>query len=450
MPYQSTSDDTRRAYTIGVIYVILAIILGWMLIKIWPPVPWPAPKNAEDSRRLDAYIAELGCPESTPSPTVTPTPAPSPTATPATAATSTPTPTPAGGAAAGNTQTPTPTPTVQPGTTGGGTQPSGAGTDAIENARNGVLIDRSGEIVSLPITAFGMCRKTTFDERLLLLVIVAGILGAFVHGATSLADYIGNNNFNRSWTWFYLLRPPIGMALALVFYFVIRGGFLSTTGGAQDINPYGIAALAGLVGMFSKQATDKLGEVFGTLFRSAPGEGDAKRQDPLKPRPGGTPIQPDPASVVAGGEAFKLTVSGTGFVDGATIQIDDTPQTTTFESSTKVSAQVPKEKIAQQATLKITVVNPDQTTFGPADLIVKSSDGGSPPAAGAPPAGGLPPPGSPSPPPAPPVAPGMAPTEETPVDGEGGDEDAIDGCDVDMKPDTPDEDLPITKGGVEE
>jgi len=114
-------------------------------------------------------------------------------------------------------------------------------------------------------------------------VIIAGILGSFVHGATSLADYIGNNNFNRTWTWFYLLRPAIGMALALIFYFVVRGGFLTTSGGAKDINPYGIAALAGLVGMFSKQATDKLSEVFSTLFRAAAGKGDDKRSDPLKP-----------------------------------------------------------------------------------------------------------------------------------------------------------------------
>jgi hypothetical protein len=210
---------------------------------------------------------------------------------------------------------------------------------------------------------------------------ILGILSSRIgissnNGATSLADYIGNSNFSRSWTWFYLLRPPIGMSLALVFYFVIRGGFLSTTGGAQDINPYGIAALAGLVGMFSKQATDKLGEVFSTLFRSAPGKGDEKRQDPLKPKAGGPAIQLAPASVVAGGNAFKLTVSGTGFVDGARIRVNDTRQTTAFESATKLSAAIAKETIAKPATLKITVINPDETQFGPADLIVTASGGG--------------------------------------------------------------------------
>jgi hypothetical protein len=263
---------------------------------------------------------------------------------------------------------------------------------------------------------FGQCVQTTFDERLLLLVIIAGMIGAFVHGATSLADYLGNNCFNKSWTWFYLLRPAIGMALALVFYFAIRGGFLSTTGGAKDINPYGIAALAGMVGMFSKQATDKLSEVFNTLFRSAPGKGDDQRGDSLNGTTGAA-LQLDPPSAVAGGEAFKLTVNGTGFVNGATIHIDDKPQPTTFESATKLSAQIAKETIANAGTLKVTVVNPDQTKTGPIDFVVSVSGG--------------------------------AAASEQPVAGEGGDEDLIDGCDVDMKPDTPDEDLPITEGGVE-
>ena len=322
MAYQSTREDIRRAYTIGIVYVILAIILGIMLFKIWPPVPWPAPSSDADYAKLTAFIAETGCP-----------------------------------------QPPRTTPTINP---------DGSAAPATSRAIVPEII---------PISFFGRgrgCLQTTFDERLLLLVIVAGILGAFVHGATSLADYIGNNNFNRSWTWFYLLRPAIGMSLALVFYFVIRGGFLSTTGGAADINPYGIAALAGLVGMFSKQATDKLSEVFGTLFRAAPGEGDAKRKGSLKPTTTPAPIQLEPTSVVAGGETFKLTVSGNGFIDGATINVDEVAQTTAFESSTTLSAQIAAEKIANPATLKVTVVNTDQTTFGPANLVVSPGDGSVP------------------------------------------------------------------------
>jgi hypothetical protein len=271
--------------------------------------------------------------------------------------------------------------------------------------------------------------QTTFDERLLLLVIIVGMLGAFVHGATSLADYLGNNAFNKNWTWFYLLRPAIGMALALVFYFAIRGGFLSTTGGAKDINPYGIAALAGMVGMFSKQATDKLSEIFSTVFRSG---GDDRRDDPLK----GTtaPFKLDPPTVVAGGEAFKLTVNGTGFVDGATVNVNDNPQQTTFVSAAQLTAQIAKETIANAGTLKLTVVNKDQTKIGPVDLVVSpagSSDSASTSTSTSTTESAS-----------------TSATPEQPVTGEGGDEDLIDGCDVEMKPDTPDEDLPITEGGV--
>lgn len=196
------------------------------------------------------------------------------------------------------------------------------------------------------------------------------MLGSFVHGATSLADYIGNNNFKKSWSWFYLLRPVIGMALALVFYFVIRGGFLTTSGGAKDINPYGIAALAGLVGMFSKQATDKLSEVFGTLFRSAPGEGDAKRSDSLTPKAPVTVTSVDPATVPAGTVGQTITVTGTNFLDGAQVYLDDQEQETTFVDATKVTASLDDTLLAAPATLTLKVINEDGNESAPIDFVV--------------------------------------------------------------------------------
>ncbi len=416
MPYQSTPEDRNRAYIVGAIYVVLIILLAIMLFKIWPPIPWPA-DSEKDKARLATIIAQVACtPEPTASPT--PTPAPNQAATPTDVGKagqpSTPNPTPTGTQAA----TPAPTgtqpavpPTVQPAATTPTQTPLPAG--ATMPSTTPTPIAQTGELEVIPMKLFGRCIQTTFDERLLLLVIIVGMLGAFVHGATSLADYLGNNAFNRTWTWFYLLRPAIGMSLALVFYFAIRGGFLSTTGGAKDINPYGIAALAGMVGMFSKQATDKLSEIFSTLFRSG---GDAQRADSLN---GGaaSAFQLDPPSTVAGGEAFTLNVNGTGFVSGAIINVNDKPLPTTFVSATKLSAQVTKDIIATAGTLKVTVVNPDTTKIGPVDFVVSGSSD-------------------------------AAASNEKPVSGEGGDEDFIDGCDVEMKADTPDEDLPITEGGV--
>lgn len=119
------------------------------------------------------------------------------------------------------------------------------------------------------------------DARLILIVLCTGALGSYVHAATSFASYVGNRRLVLSWAWWYFLRPFIGMALALIFYFVVRGGLLSTGAAAADMSPYGIAAVAGLVGMFSKQATDKLRELFDNLFRTEQGHGDDARADKL-------------------------------------------------------------------------------------------------------------------------------------------------------------------------
>jgi len=108
------------------------------------------------------------------------------------------------------------------------------------------------------------------EARYLALVALIGALGSYIHLATSFADYLGNRQFVSSWEWWYVLRPFIGAALALLMYFAARGGLISGTSGAQNLSPYGIAALAGLSGLFSKQATDKLRETFENLLKTTP------------------------------------------------------------------------------------------------------------------------------------------------------------------------------------
>lgn len=140
-----------------------------------------------------------------------------------------------------------------------------------------------------PADTLGNAQVTLFNSwtfvlnkevQLLWIVILAAVLGSFVHIATSFASFVGNRTFSRSWMWWYILRPPIGVALALIFYFVVRGGLFSGNASVANLNPYGIAGLGGLAGMFSKQATDKLRELFDNLFRTKAG-GDAARADKL-------------------------------------------------------------------------------------------------------------------------------------------------------------------------
>ena len=134
-----------------------------------------------------------------------------------------------------------------------------------------VLAAKNAEIAAVGSAARAPV-KTRFGEvnreaDLLLIAMLCGAIGAFLYGAKSFTAYLGNETFDSSWTAWYLFMPLIGSGLALLFYLVFRGGLL-TSASSSDVNPFGIAGLSGLVGMFTKQATNKLDEVFSTMFRS--------------------------------------------------------------------------------------------------------------------------------------------------------------------------------------
>ena len=104
------------------------------------------------------------------------------------------------------------------------------------------------------------------EVRLIWLVVITSALGSYIHTVTSFALYAGNRRLDSSWLAWYLLRPAISAALALIFYFALRAGLFSGAAADQTVNPFGVAAISGMVGMFSKQATEKLGKIFDTIF----------------------------------------------------------------------------------------------------------------------------------------------------------------------------------------
>ena len=65
-----------------------------------------------------------------------------------------------------------------------------------------------------------------------------------------------------------------------------------------------------------------------------------------------------PASVTAGSPAFELTVSGSGFVSGATVQWNGVARTTTFVSSSALKAAIVAADVATAGTAQVRVVNP--------------------------------------------------------------------------------------------
>ena len=136
-----------------------------------------------------------------------------------------------------------------------------------------------------PITIFGWHFEIWDEVRLLLLVILAGALGSLVHTVRSVYWYIGNRTLKWSWVGKYILQPFAGSALAVIFYVVIRGGFFSPQTTFENTSPFGFAALAALVGLFSEQAVLKLKRVAETVLeRPAPGA-DATQQKEGSPSP---------------------------------------------------------------------------------------------------------------------------------------------------------------------
>jgi hypothetical protein len=63
-----------------------------------------------------------------------------------------------------------------------------------------------------------------------------------------------------------------------------------------------------------------------------------------------------PGSATAGGAAFTLTLTGTGFTSAATVQWNSTSLATTFVSATQLTAAVPANLIAAANTAQITVL----------------------------------------------------------------------------------------------
>jgi hypothetical protein len=102
------------------------------------------------------------------------------------------------------------------------------------------------------------------------MVALSGALGGLVHTVRSFSMYVGTRSLRWSWIPFNLLLPVVGALGGTVFYLVFRGGLFSSSTQATAANPYGFAAVAALVGLFSEQAMEKLKQIAQEMFAEAP------------------------------------------------------------------------------------------------------------------------------------------------------------------------------------
>lgn len=97
-----------------------------------------------------------------------------------------------------------------------------------------------------------------------------------------------------------------------------------------------------------------------TVFTPAPGGGTSSPQTVTVSNPTPVASSISPTSAAAGGTQFTLTVTGSGFVNCPTtaIQWNGVALTTTFVSSTKLTATVPTSDLATPGTANVTVFTP--------------------------------------------------------------------------------------------
>lgn len=99
------------------------------------------------------------------------------------------------------------------------------------------------------------------EQGVLLQVMLMGALGSHIIVSLAFAQHAGRREFDPAWVWWYPLRLVEGGFLAILFYVTLRAKLLGVE--LPMDSPWAANSYAGLVGMFSHTAIDKLGAVFG-------------------------------------------------------------------------------------------------------------------------------------------------------------------------------------------
>lgn len=95
-----------------------------------------------------------------------------------------------------------------------------------------------------------------------------------------------------------------------------------------------------------------------TVVNPSPGGGTSNGLSFTINNPAPTLNGISPNSATAGGNGFTLTVNGSNFVNGSSVQWGGSPRATTFVSSTQLTAAIQATDIASAASVSVTVANP--------------------------------------------------------------------------------------------
>lgn len=103
------------------------------------------------------------------------------------------------------------------------------------------------------------------DTHFVFLVFLGGSIGALIHGLAKLSQNTQEGIVRQRDVLWYVGRPFLGAALAIAVYMILRGGLLTSTN-LEVLNPYGIVGLSIIVGLSTKQVTQKLKDMLDAVF----------------------------------------------------------------------------------------------------------------------------------------------------------------------------------------
>jgi hypothetical protein len=201
-----------------------------------------------------------------------------------------------------------------------------------------------------PARVFGWCGCMYDEDRLLLIVLLAGALGSLIHGLRSFVWYVGSRRAVWSWSAYYIALPFIGAGLAFIFYLVIRGGFFSTGATVENTSPVGFAAVAALIGMFTEQAVQKLQKISDSVL--APAE---KGKDHIV-GPKITGISPNQGPPKGGN---KVKITGENFSTPVKVTFDGVEAKDVVSTNSSIMATVPAHLEGKEGKVDVIVINTD-------------------------------------------------------------------------------------------
>jgi hypothetical protein len=187
------------------------------------------------------------------------------------------------------------------------------------------------------------------EKSFFVIVAIAGALGAMAHVLRSFFRYVGERNLLRSWMVSYFLIPFVGAIIGTLIFIVLRAGLITGAGVAQS-DPFGFAAVAGLVGLFSGQAAEKLKQVFETIFASP----EAGAESVTAPRAVAPAIRA--FSPAAGSVGTTVEIEGDALEDVKVVRFGDASAPATFDQDAgELTTTVPLE--ASSGKIAITLGN---------------------------------------------------------------------------------------------